>query len=190
MKHFLLILAALLPLSLAAQESVVIEDSFDGSSQLEWEEFSKKTGSALIQNDGLFLRPLKKGVLVLCKTELPISLKNDFSVECTFFLPKLDDRYFGIDILGIGGMSVNEGHANAVAANNWVMPESSKIKLPGGKNKTVVLGIKQSAGKYIFTVNNMTFSELTFNNTENSKVYLGVWSKTPAYVKSVKVEQQ
>lgn len=189
MKHFLLILAALLPLSLAAQESVVIEDRFDGSSQLEWEEFALKNGSALIQNDGLFLRPLKKGVLVLCKTELPISLKNDFSVECTVFLPKLDDKYFGMDLLGVVGMSVSEGHANAAAANNRVMPESKKIKLLGGKNKTVVIGIKQSAGKYIFTVNNMTFSEFTLN-TEDSKVYLGVWSKTPAYVKAVKIEQK
>lgn len=188
MKRILSVIALLFPLSIAAQEPVVIEETFSDGSDLEWSETADKKNSALLKEGYFELLPAKKGGSASTETSLPIDLTYDYDIESTVFLPNLDNRVFGMTF-GSYALFVSEGSAAIAKPGSGEEPVNTKIKLTGGKNRTVVLGLKQSAAKSVFTVNNMTVGEM-LPDSELTEAKLGFFTTAPMHIQSVKIEQK
>jgi len=163
MKRLLLSLCLLLPLGAAAQ-GLKIVDAFDGSSPLEWEEYSEKEASAMILNGYLELKCMQKDWMATIMTTLPIYVEHDFKISCNLTVSRLDkESRFGVlidrdEAFNKCAFLFCEGTFECRFLNNGKFREAGetqRVKLKGGKDRSVDLVLERKGGKYILSVDNM-----------------------------------
>ena len=188
-RYFYLILAvifAVLPFCSSAQ--IHIKDDFLENTTLDWTEFADKSGSGLVQNGYLELISKDKEVPRRIWTdELPVMTDGDFTVKAEIVVPKLTSDYcFGI----IFNRNIEQklehylfSSKECKLVKNDVDPWP--IKLSEGKDKTVIVEIKQIGGKTIISVNDMQIAK--FKNLIETPAF-GFWTPGDSSLRVTKVE--
>lgn len=169
MKGIYMLIAGLV-LSVEVSAQTLVEEKFDGSVKLDWQEYADKEASALTQNGYFEIKSLDKESAAATRVELPIDTDLDFTVKCTVLLPNLGKSdSFGIffdmnENFDKTLMLFSESKIECVKYNNGrVMPEgdSQRIKFQGGRNCRVEIELKRYGRKFTVLMNNMKVYELT-----------------------------
>lgn len=159
-----------LAMSVGVSAQTLVEEKFDGSVKLDWQEYADKEASALTQNGYFEIKSLNKDLAASTRVELPVDTDFDFTVKCTVLLPNLGKTdSFGIffdmnDNFDKTLMLFSESKVECVKFNNGrVLPEgdSQRIKFQGGRNCRVDLELKRRGRKFTVLLNNMKVYELT-----------------------------
>lgn len=186
MKKYLLLLGLLLPFGISAQTS--IKEVFDGSSVLEWSEYSDKKSSALIQDGCMMLIPEKKSY-VKTKAIFPIDTDYDFTIEAELFFPRLTmDTGFGLEFNDESFVEI-WGWQQAIIKTPDGNTVKQRIKLELGKNATVILGLKRTATGCSVTLNNMSIGEIPIRESLTSPQIAFMAARYPVHIKSLTIEQ-
>ncbi len=159
-----------LAMSVGVSAQTLVEETFDGSVKLDWQEYADKEASALTQNGYFEIKSLNKDLAASTRVELPVDTDFDFTVKCTVLLPNLGKTdSFGIffdmnDNFDKTLILFSESKVECVKFNNGrVLPEgdSQRIKFQGGRNCRVDLELKRRGRKFTVLLNNMKVYELT-----------------------------
>lgn len=154
MKKYQIILCLALLLSTASMaQGISIKETFDGSTELEWPEYSEKDGSALLQDGCFKLTCLSKKLLkkpASVSVMLPIQVDQDFTIESTVVAKKLSSM--AAFSFGVGANTVSLAAGKLFDLDSY---KFTKIKLKGGKDVTVTLRFEYRNGESSLYVNNM-----------------------------------
>lgn len=159
-----------LAMSVGVSAQTLVEETFDGSVKLDWQEYADKEASALTQNGYFEIKSLNKDLAASTRVELPVDTDFDFTVKCTVLLPNLGKTdSFGIffdmnDNFDKTLILFSESKVECVKFNNGrVLPEgdSQRIKFQGGRNCRIDLELKRRGRKFTVLLNNMKVYELT-----------------------------
>lgn len=184
MKKYFLLLGLLLPLGLSAQTT--IEEEFNGSSTLEWTQFSDKRGKVVIQNDGMFLSAKKATKEVSTSADIPIETDQDFIIEAELIIPKIASfTCFGIKLNEEAAYIMGKKTSYIYSQGEWT---NQRIKLNISSNNTITLGLKYTNSRCVAILNNMEIGELHIaEGLTNPRIEF--YTNSSMYIKSLKITQ-
>ncbi len=197
-RYFYLFLAAFFaaqPFYCSAQTH--IKDDFLENTTLDWTEFADKSGSGLVQNGYLELISKNKETSAgIWTDELPVIAEGDYTVKAEMLIPKLTSEYsFGIifnrnleDELGCFLFSSKNCASARILPDRKIELKGTPpwpIKLVEGKDKEIIVEIKQQGGRTIISVNDMLVSKTP---RKAGMPAFGFWTPGDSSLRVTKVE--
>ena len=178
-----------------AQEKIIIKETFENN-RFQWREFYEKDQSGGIENEYFVLKNKNKKNPALSRSELPITIEENFKITFKFLVPKVSsDYYFGI----IFNYKNNGNYDSFLVAErkfqirNRVNKENDNdpgvLILKSGKDKEVSIEIEKKGTKLIFRVDDIEAASIT--EEINSRIFgFLVEGKNTIKVNEVIIEQR
>lgn len=200
MKKYLFISILFAACSFAGELSAqnVIVENFDDKIHFDWQEFSDKSGSALIKNGALELTCNEEEKVKTVQCELPLRIEGDFKISATIQCPVINDKnFFGIlfdkdENLNKCLFLLKEAQFKCCIYNDNKPIEFSDtrpIKLNGGKNLTVNIVLERKGGKYVFSMNNMEIYKWS-RDIKSTDFGFYTENKSSIRIEEIRVEQE
>ena len=165
-----------------------ITDTFDNN-KFGWQEFSQKSGSAIIE-DGVLkligknpiedLLTIKPASIITSSCYGPIDPRSNFEIKCTAIAKKINDKgYFGIifdykDDSNYSAFFICKGEKNArvvyqkIEKNEIAGQRSSEMKLSSKRKAEFDFSIKSTFNDIKFICNDMTVMEIRHHSPQYS----------------------
>ncbi len=172
------------------------KETFDYNT-FDWEEVSEKNQSAIIADGYLTLTNKKKDEAVRITTTYPVKVKRNFTITNTFLIPELNDKNrFGIifnyaDNDNYSSFLIAEGHFWYYTKKEGKMKleKDGKMKLKGGKNKTVTITIQKQGSELNFRVDDMPVYTVKKNLAFPNFGFYSEGPKTTIMVDEIVIDQ-
>lgn len=188
MRTIFLIIILICAMTLNAQIKIV--EDFENGATLGWEEFSNKTGSAIIKEGFIELKSHKKRQVAATNVKLPINGNYDFKITAKILIPKFNKK-MGLDIFFLDS-NLKPVFFAGVTENRLFSfvdqkPIQSKIKLPKGNDKIIEFVIEFIGNDVTLTVDNV---ELIRTEKNGCPELIGFDTNTLIKIDEVIIEQE